>query len=254
MQLHGSAIIITGGSGGLGSATARELARRGARVVLAARRPEPLARVAAELGASAIACPTDVRERAQIDRLVQTTLESFGRLDGLVNAHGVSRGARVLTDPDADLQEMVETNLLALARTAQAVVPTLKARGGGVIVNIGSVAGEFGSLGLYSATKFGVRGLSDALRRELRREHIAVVLIEPGFIRTPMTEGLRVPMPGPEVVGRAIANAIERPRARVIVPWPYVPLVYLSKVPGLADLTMGRLRVGSRRRSAPPRQ
>jgi len=254
VQLRGSAIIITGGSGGIGSATARELVRRGARVVLAARRPEPLTRLATELGSSAHACPTDVRDRAQIDRLVDFSLDRLGRLDGLVNAHGVSRGARVFSDPDADMQEIVDTNLLALARTARAVVPTFRERGAGVIVNVGSVAGEFGALGLYSATKFGVRGLSDALRRELRREHIAVVLIEPGFVRTPMTEGIRVPMPGPEVVARAIASAIERPRGKIIVPWPYVPLVFLSKVPGLADLTMGRLRGGSRARAAASRQ
>lgn len=251
MHLRSSVIVVTGGSGGIGSATARELVHRGARVILAARRPEPLQRLAVELGQSAIA--TDVRDRAQIDRLINTTLETHGRIDALVNAHGVSVGARIQTDPDADMLEIMETNLLALARTAQAVLPTFKQQGHGVIVNIGSVAGEIGSLGLYSATKFGVRGLSDALRRELRPLGIAVVLIEPGFVRTPMTQSIRFPMPGPEVVARAIASALEHPRAKKIVPWPYVPLVYLSKVPGLVDLAMGRRRGGGRSRSTPPR-
>ena len=141
VQLRGSAIIITGGSGGIGSATARELVRRGARVVLAARRPEPLTRLATELGSSALACPTDVRDRVQIDRLVDFSLDRFGRLDGLVNAHGVSHGARVFSDPDADMQEIVETNLLALARTARAVVPTFRERGAGVIARVPTSSG-----------------------------------------------------------------------------------------------------------------
>lgn len=254
MRLAGSAIIITGASGGIGSATARELVRRGARVVLAARRADPLHALAAELGEqNALAYPTDVRDRAQIDRLVSATLDAHGRLDAVVNAAGVARGARVTSDPDAEMQEIVETNLLAMARTTQAALPALR-NSHGVIVNIGSVAGEIGTLGLYSGTKFGVRGLSDSLRRELRHERISVVLIEPGFVRTPMTRDVKVPMPGPEVVANAIATALVRPRAKVILPWPYIPLVFVSKVPGLMDLAMGRLRGGSRRRSGQPTQ
>jgi NADP-dependent 3-hydroxy acid dehydrogenase YdfG len=252
VRLAGSAIIITGASGGIGSATARELVRRGARVVLAARHPDPLHALASELGVqNALACPTDVRDRSQIDRLVDATQRTFGRIDAVINAAGVSKGARVTSDPDAEMQEIVETNLLAIARTTQAALPALR-QARGVIVNIGSVAGEIGTLGLYSGTKFGVRGLSDSLRRELRSEHVAVVLIEPGFVRTPMTRDVKVPMPGPEVVATAIARALVRPRAKVIVPWPYIPLVYLSKAPGLTDLAMGRLRGGNRRRSGQP--
>jgi NAD(P)-dependent dehydrogenase (short-subunit alcohol dehydrogenase family) len=109
-----------------------------------------------------------------------------------------------------------------------------------VIVNIGSVAGEIGVSALYSGTKFGVRGLSDALRRELRRDQIAVALVEPGFIRTEMTAGMRVPLPGPEVVARAVARAIRRPRRKTIVPWYYGPPALVAKVlPWLVDWLVG---------------
>jgi short-subunit dehydrogenase len=109
-----------------------------------------------------------------------------------------------------------------------------------VIVTIGSVAGEIGVSALYSGTKFGVRGLSDALRRELRRDHIAVALVEPGFIRTEMTTGMWVPLPGPEVVARTVAGAIRRPRRTIIVPWYYVPPTLMAKVlPWLVDWLVG---------------
>jgi short-subunit dehydrogenase len=100
--------------------------------------------------------------------------------------------------------------------------------------------GEIGVSALYSGTKIGVRGLSDALRRELRRDHIAVVLIEPGFIRTEMTAGMPLPLPGPDVVAHAVAGAIRSPRRTIIVPWYYVPLALVAKLlPGPVDWLVG---------------
>ena len=93
---------------------------------------------------------------------------------------------------------------------------------------------------LYSGTQFGVRGLSDALRRELRRDHIAIVLVEPGFLRTAMTAGMRVPLPGPEAVARTVAGAIRRPRRTIIVPWYYAPPALMAKLlPGFVDWLVG---------------
>jgi short-subunit dehydrogenase len=109
-----------------------------------------------------------------------------------------------------------------------------------VIINIGSVAGELATSTLYSATKFGLRGFNDALRRELKQDNIDVVLIAPGFIRTNMTTEVKVPMPGPDVVAHAVAQAIRRPRRKIIVPWPYRILALLGKLlPGVADAIMG---------------
>ncbi len=243
MNLRGSVVIITGASSGIGAATARELARRGATVVLAARRMEELQVLAGEIdreGGHALAVPADVTQRSDIDRLVQTVLEAYGRIDVLVNNAGIGAGSSVSDSDDAAMQRIVDVNLLAPARCIQAVLPQMRRQAGGVIVNIGSVAGEVASIGLYAATKFGLRGLSDALRREFRRDNIAVVLIAPGFIRTPMTVSHKRPMPGPEVVARAVVRGIERPRRRIIVPWLYTPLVYIAKLlPGLVDWLVG---------------
>jgi NAD(P)-dependent dehydrogenase (short-subunit alcohol dehydrogenase family) len=242
LEIRGSVAVITGASSGIGAATARELARQGASVVLAARRAERIHALAEEIvrqGGRALAVPTDVTERADVDRLVERTIEAYGRIDVLVNNAGVGGGSSI-DARDKMMQQIVAVNLLAPARCVQAALPHMRRQGRGVIVNIGSVAGEIGVSALYSGTKFGVRGLSDALRRELRRDHIAVALVEPGFIRTPMTTGMRVPLPDPEVVARTVAGAIRHPRRKVIVPWYYVPPALMAKVlPGCVDWLVG---------------
>jgi NAD(P)-dependent dehydrogenase (short-subunit alcohol dehydrogenase family) len=233
MNIRGSIVIITGASSGIGAASARELARQGATLVLAARRADHLRTLADEierLGGKALVVATDVTRADEIERLVQTTITTYGRIDVLVNNAGA----------EEELQQIVAVNLLAPARTIRAVVPHMRQRGG-VIVNIGSVAGEVGTTSIYSATKFGLRGMSDSLRRELRQHKIAVVLIEPGYVRTPMTADVKIPMPGPSIVAHAVAVAIQRPRRKIIVPWYYAPLAYLAKLaPWLADWILSR--------------
>lgn len=256
MESRGSVVIITGASGGIGAATARVLARQGAKVVLAARREDELRALQSEItaaGGQALAVPSDVSRRADIDRLVATTIKTYGRVDVLINNAGISAGSTISDSSDETLQLIVDVNLLAPARCIQAVLPHMRRQGGGLIVNVGSVAGEVATSGLYAATKFGLRGLSDAMRRELRHDRIGVVLIVPGFIRTSMTEGMTIPMPGPEAVARAIASAIRRPRRRVVVPWPYLPLAFIAKVlPWLADILLGS-RAFQRRAQERPR-
>src|SRR5207248_1916856 len=148
-------------------------------------------------------------ERADIDRLVQITAETFGRIDLLINNAGVGGGSSIF-DRDEMMQQLVEVNLLAPARLVQATLPFMRQQGGGMIINIGSVVGEIGVGSMYSATKFGLHGLSEAMRRELRQDNITIVLIALGFIRTPMSTDFKGPMPGPEVVARTIAKAIKR--------------------------------------------
>lgn len=246
MELNNAVVIITGASSGIGAATARALARRGAKVVLAARRTDQLAALAAEIerdGGMALPVTADLSRAADCERVVEATLETFGRVDVVVNNAGINRGYTLETGDDEALREIVDINLLGPARLIRAALPHLRAVGGGIVVNIGSIAGEVATNSLYSATKFGLRGLTDGLRREHRADRISFVLVAPGFIRTPLTEGVKLPMPGPEAVANAVVAAIVRPRRRVVVPWPYAPLMYLAKaLPWLTDAIVGGAR------------
>lgn len=250
MLLRGMVAIVSGASGAIGSATCRALAARGVSLVCAALDDamlETVAREAARSGAAALAVPTDVRSRAEIDRLVARTVERFGGVDILVNIAGIGSSPSICDSTDAELEGVLAINLLGPARLMHAVLPIMKARRRGAIVNIGSIAGEAGVMGIYSASKFGLRGLTDSIRREVRSFGIGVTLIEPGFIRTAMNSAMTNRLPGPDVVARAIVAAIRRPRRRRIVPVTYVLPVLVAKVfPGFTDRVFGNARIQKR--------
>ena len=242
MKLQDSVVVITGASSGIGAVTARELSKRGAILVLAARRGDELKALADEIdptGKRVLCVPTDVTKRTDIDHMVEASIERFGRIDALVSNAGMGGGPMMTLD-DATIEGVLTVNLLGPIRCAHAVVPYMRKQGGGVIVNIGSVFGEVAGPGPYSVSKYGLKGFSEGLRRELLHDHIAVSLIEPGFIRTPMTTGMPFPMLEPTAVARVIAQMIEHPRRKIIVPWYYVLLKWLfALVPMLADRVMG---------------
>lgn len=227
-------VIITGASSGIGRATALRLGRPGTTVVLAARREAELAEVAAEIeanGGTAVAVPTDLRDPAQITALV----EKAGPVDVLINNAGLGGSASVLTD-DATVTAMVDVNLLAPIRLMRAVIPLMRAAGSGSIINIGSVAGEIGISGTYSATKFALRGMTDSVRQELAGTGIGVTLIEPGHIATDLTAHRKTGMPGPEIVVAAIERALRRPRRRMVVPFRYrLAMAAASALPQIPD-------------------
>ncbi len=154
MNIAGSIVIITGASSGIGAATARELARRGATVVLAARRAEELNRMATDithLGHKALAVPTDVGSRQSIDHLVAHTVEAYGRIDGVVNVAGIGGAGIIEQASDDVLEAMVMINLLAPARLIQAALPFMQHDGCAAIVNIGYIAGEMGTDEVWAA-------------------------------------------------------------------------------------------------------
>jgi len=241
--------IVAGASGGIGSVTVRALLRDGFSVVLAAPPDallDALAREVAPHGERVLIVPTDITRRAEVDALVARALVRFRRIDALVNVAGIGASPSFADSTDAELERVLAVNLLGAARTMHAVLPVMKAQRSGSIVNVGSVAGEAAVLGIYSASKFGLRGLNDTLRRELRSDGIAVTLIEPGFVRTPMNAAMNG-LPGPEIVADAILAAIARPRRKHIVPGKYrLPVFLFNAFPQLADLVFGDARIQRR--------
>ncbi len=243
-------VIVTGASSGIGAATALRLGRPEMTLVLAARRAAELAEVARRIesnGGAAVVVPTDVRDPAAVGALVARAREITGRIDVLVNNAGVGGDASVLAE-DADVDRMIDVNLRAPIRLMRAVVPAMReqslpaaenrgrsVRTAGHIVNIGSVAGEVGIGGTYSATKFGLRGMTDSVRRELASTGIHVTLIEPGYIATPLNAHRRN-LPGPEIVAAAVEKALRRPRRRMVVPVRYrAAMAVASALPFVTD-------------------
>ena len=252
VELPEAVAIVAGASGAIGSVTVRALAERGVSLVLAGLPDdreilERLAREIEAFGVRALAVPTDLTKRSDVDVLVAKTLVRFGRIDFLINAAGIGSNPSLCETTDDDLERVVAVNLLGPARLIQAVLPVMKAQRRGAIVNIGSIAGEAGVMGIYSASKFGLRGLTDTLRREVRSFGIEVTLIEPGFVRSPMNPALGDSLPGPEIVADAIVAALSRPRRKQIVPRFYrIPLFLAGAFPALIDVVFGNARIQDR--------
>lgn len=240
--------LITGASRGIGAATARELARRGYALALAARSAEPLAALAAALaqaGAPAQAFPADMLQIEQVRALAAAVLQHYGRVDALVLNAGIGGAGPVARMPADTAAATIGTNLLAPIELTRLLLPQMLERRSGAIVFIGSVAGSIGLPGsaVYSASKFGLRGFADGLRREVARRGVGVTVIAPGFIRTALTADRRLPMPGPELVARAAARAITHPRRQLFVPGYYrLPAWLADALPWLADALLSRAR------------
>lgn len=182
-------VIVTGASGGIGAATSRYFAERGWAVVLAARSREKLASLAAEIeatGGEALAVPTDVTVPAERARLVDRTLETYGRVDALINNAGLGLAGTVETLALDDLDYVFQLNVLAPVALIQAVVPIMRRQGGGVIVNVSSLVEKLAApyVGGYAASKAALGSLTDAAAEELARDRIAVVKVRPGLTAT----------------------------------------------------------------------
>ncbi len=202
--------IVTGGSSGLGRAIARALCRRGAKVVIAARTKDKLDAVAAELAASGgevLAVPADVRRQEDVEALVATTIQRFGRIDALFNNAGSSARGAAIDTTAAEFADLMDLNFTALVRCTRAAIPSLLETKGH-LVNIGSLAGKTAAryMGAYSATKFAVSAYSQQLRLELGPQGLHVLLVSPGPIaprNRASTRKRRSPRCQPAPAGRA---------------------------------------------------
>ncbi|WP_026155492.1 SDR family NAD(P)-dependent oxidoreductase [Paracoccus sp. N5] len=234
-RLEGCVALVTGASSGIGAATAVELARQGARVVLVARRAERLAEVAdrvAAAGGAARVLAADIACRDVPAQLVADVVAAEGRLDILVNAAGVMLNGSSIERPLSEWEQMVDLNLMALLAITKAALPHLVeaaqgSRGVADVVNVSSVAGRVaaGTAGVYNATKFGVNGFSEALRQEFARRNVRVSVVEPGAVQTELFDHQApaaqarlsriladVEYLHPEDVAETIAHIVTRPR------------------------------------------
>ena len=188
--LAGSSAVVTGASSGIGTETARALAAAGAALTLAARRADRLARLAAELGGEVAVQPTDMRREEDILRLFAVARERFGGVDILVNNAGLGRAAPLGSAPTELWREMLEVNVLGLAIATREAIQDMERRSvAGHVVHVASMAAHRvpgPESGMYAATKFAVRALTEGLRQELRAREspIRVSAVSPGHVLT----------------------------------------------------------------------
>ncbi len=188
-DLRGKSVLITGGSRGLGLVMAREFAGEGARVAICARDADELERARTDLserGARVLAVPCDVTERSQVGEMVNVVRDHFGRIDVLVNNAGVIQVGPIEVMTIEDYEEAMLTHFWGPLYTTLAVLPEMRGRRDGRIVNISSIGGKVSVPHLvpYSASKFALVGLSEGLRAELKKDGVVVTTVCPGLMRT----------------------------------------------------------------------
>lgn len=249
-------VVITGASSGIGRETALKFAKAGARVVLAARNTTALQEVASEIhdaGGQALVVTTDVSNWESAQQLAEEAIVHFGHIDTWVNDAGVSVYGLVEAIPVEEMEKVIQVNLLGTIYGVKAALPHMRRQGHGTIINIGSVLStrSIPLQSAYCASKFGVRGFTDALRMELMREkaNINVTLILPASINTPFFEHARShmsnePMPIPPVydpseVAEAIVHAAQHPQRDVYVGSAGKMFALMERVsPTIADRIM----------------
>jgi len=194
MDIKAKNVVITGGSSGIGKATARLLARHGANVFIVARNRQRLDDALLEIGAERVAeeqqfdaFAADVTDYEDVASAIEAIAKTYGGIEVLVNSAGIARPGYFHELPLSVFTDQIETNYLGTVYATRAVVPEMIARRGGYIVNISSVAGVLGVFGYtaYGASKFAVRGLSEALRIELKPHNIGVSVVIPSDTDTP---------------------------------------------------------------------
>jgi short-subunit dehydrogenase len=254
-DLAGRVAIVTGASSGIGEATARALAAAGARVAACARRKERLEQLESAIrsaGGEAAAHALDVTDAPAVSAMVEAVLRRWGRVDVLVNNAGRGLAATFeQTTPD-EVRGLLELNVIAVVTATRAVLPAMRRQGRGHVINVSSIVGRRGVplRSAYSATKFALGGLSEAMRVELAAAGIAVSLVYPIRTATEFHEAEVQKVPwramGPvqsaDRVARAIVRCVRRPRPEVY-PYRAARLLAIAGViaPGLVDRAMRRV-------------
>jgi short-subunit dehydrogenase len=256
MEMDGKVVVVTGASMGIGEAIAKVFADAGASLVLLSRDPTRAEAARQRIGHTdrtlALAC--DVRNREEIDRALAATLQHFKRVDVWINNAGVGIRDSVADMQPAAYRELFETNFFGVIACLQAVVPAMRATGGGSIINISSVAGHIPVpfMAIYCASKFAVNALGKGGRLELKRDKINVLTVCPGYVSTefgahvvanrqgtvrpPAVRGISA-----ERVARATYRGYRQGKREVIVPWSMIPVIKLYQLlPGIVEWGMAR--------------
>jgi NADP-dependent 3-hydroxy acid dehydrogenase YdfG len=227
-ELAGAVVIVTGASSGIGEATARLLYAQGAHPVLAARRTDRLAALSRELG-GALAVTADVTDRGDIRHIADAALERHGRIDALVNNAGASLHFPLDRLDPADFARALDLNVVSVLAMTQAVLPAMRAAGGGRIVNVSSGTTRLAPPGVggYAATKAALNLLTEVMRKELAGEGIVVSLVVPSITATEFAGG-RFLQGGPtppgmvphsaRYVGQVIVRALRTGEASIDIP------------------------------------
>ncbi|MCM3768956.1 MULTISPECIES: SDR family oxidoreductase [Priestia] len=227
-NIQDKVVIITGASSGIGEATAKELASKGAQLVLAARREDRLKKLQEEIqknGGQAIYKVTDVASHEQMEELAEYALTEFGKIDVMVNNAGVMPLSPVYQKKINEWDSMIDINIKGVLYGIAAVLPSMRERKEGHIINVSSIAGHlvFQASAVYSGTKFAVRAITEGLRKEEAPNNIRTTIISPGTISTELLESIsdeelkseivEVSKIGiePASIARAVAFAIEQP-------------------------------------------
>ena len=197
-NIQGKVIVITGASSGLGEATARRLSAEGATVVLGARRSDRLESLTREFdakGAKSLAVAIDVTDRTQVQKLVDSAVQTFGRIDVLINNAGVMPLSPLENLKVDEWDHMIDVNIKGVLYGIAAALPHMKRQKAGHIINVSSVAGhKVGpTFAVYSATKHAVRTLSEGLRMEVKPYNIRTTIISPGAVATELLNGISDP-------------------------------------------------------------
>ncbi len=231
VPLPGRVVAITGGARGIGRAIGEELVARGARVALGDLDLDGAQATATELGRGTVGLALDVTDRASITAFLASAEEALGAVDVLVNNAGVMHVGPFLEEPDAWTARQLDVNLLGVILACKVALPPMIARGFGHVINVASVAAHLGVRheAVYAATKWGVAGLTESLRIELRGTGVDLSLVMPGIVRTDLSAGTTdvrgVTVLAAADVAREVVAAIERPRFDVFVPRSYAALV-----------------------------
>ena len=248
MEAKGKVVIVTGASSGIGEAAAREFAKEGSKVVLAARRVDRLEALAKEIdamntGAQALVVQADLSKLEDIQLLITKTTEKFGRIDILVNNAGFGRLDWLENlDPVKDIESQFDVNVLGVIQTTRQALPVMIKQRSGHIINMCSMAGLVATptYTIYAACKHAVHGFSEALRREVKPWGIDVSMIYPGGVTTEFGAhaGIkrktnattpRFMLLTAEQVGREVVNLVHSPRAMRIIPWLWTFTVWMNR-------------------------